>query len=89
MAFLHLYVREVRSRVRDSDPFVFTTDEYGSGSWHLNLRDSNFLRPGTYRLSVWINEAGLTILISDNFDVVVEQLTFPLLFVEDLFDLRY
>jgi hypothetical protein len=54
-------------------PFTFTTDEYGSGSWHLNLRDSDFNDVAdTYILSVWINEAGKTMLISDNFDVVVE-----------------
>jgi len=51
--------------------FTFTTDEYGSGSWHLNLRDSDFPKASTYTLSVWINEAGSTILISDNFSVVV------------------
>jgi len=53
-------------------PFTFTTDEYGTASWHLNLRDSNFPAEGLYKLSVWINEAGLTMLISDNFDVEVE-----------------
>jgi hypothetical protein len=53
-------------------PFTFTTDEYGAGSWHLNLRNSDFPRPGTYTLSVWINEAGGTMLISDNFEVVVD-----------------
>ena len=51
--------------------FTFTTDEYGAGSWHINLRDSDFLGPGTYTLSVWINEAGRTMLISNNFSVVV------------------
>lgn len=53
-------------------PFTFTTDAYGAGSWHVNLRDANFPGPGTYALSVWINEAGLTMLISDTFDVVVD-----------------
>lgn len=52
--------------------FTFTTDEYGSGSWHVNLRDSDFPGPGTYSLSVWINEAGYTILVSDNFQVLVD-----------------
>ena len=52
--------------------FTFLTDEYGAGSWHLNLRDENFPGPGTYNLSVWINEAGKTMLISDTFSVVVE-----------------
>jgi len=52
--------------------FTFTTDEFGSGSWHINLRDSDFGDlPGEYTLSVWIN-VGLTILISDNFEVVVD-----------------
>jgi len=52
-------------------PFTFTTDAYGAGSWHLNLRDSDFSGPGTYALSVWINEAGRTMLISNTFQVVV------------------
>lgn len=50
--------------------FTFTTDEYGAGSWHINLRDADFNGPDTYTLSVWINSGG-TLLISDNFDVVV------------------
>jgi len=53
-------------------PFTFTTDEFGSASWHLNLRDSDFGGAGTYTLSVWINDAGGTMLISDNFNVVVD-----------------
>jgi len=53
-------------------PFTFTTDAYGAGSWHVNLIDSDFPEPGTYTLSVWINEAGLTMLISDSFEVVVD-----------------
>ena len=53
-------------------PFTFTTDEFGAGSWHLNLRDENFPADGgIYTLSVWINGSGRTILISDNFQVVV------------------
>lgn len=53
-------------------PFTFTTNEFGSGSWHVNLRDSNFpLEGGTFTLSVWINKGG-TILISENFEVVVD-----------------
>ena len=51
-------------------PFTFVTDADGSGSWHVNLRDSDFPGPGTYTLSVWINNG--TILISDNFEVVVD-----------------
>lgn len=53
-------------------PFTFITDAYGAGSWHVNLRDTNFPGPGTYDLSVWINESGGTMLISDNFDVVID-----------------
>ena len=53
-------------------PFTFTTDADGSGSWHVNLRDSDFYGPGTYELSVWINKPGATILISDSFSVVVD-----------------
>ena len=52
-------------------PFTFTTDEFGAGSWHVNLRDADFSGPGTHTLSVWINVGG-TMLISDNFDVVVD-----------------
>ena len=51
-------------------PFTFVTDADGSGSWHINLRDNDFPGPGTYTLSVWINNG--TILISDNFTVVVD-----------------
>lgn len=51
--------------------FTFTTDEYGSESWHINLRDENFPTKGTHALSVWINKGG-TILISENFEVVVD-----------------
>ncbi|GAI99267.1 unnamed protein product, partial [marine sediment metagenome] len=32
--------------------FTFTTNDSGSGSWHLNLRDDNFPLSGTYTLSV-------------------------------------
>lgn len=53
-------------------PFTFTTDADGAGSWHINLVDSDFAGSGTYTLSVWINGAGKTILISDNFEVVVD-----------------
>ena len=52
--------------------FTFTTDDSGSGSWHINLRDSDFTGPGSYTLSVWIDGAGKTILISDNFSVKVD-----------------
>jgi len=51
-------------------PFTFTTDAYGSGSWHVNLTDANFTGAGIYTLSVWINDVGATILISDNFQVI-------------------
>jgi len=51
--------------------FTITTDEYGAGSWHINLRDEIFTGPGSYTLSVWINGSGKTILISDNFIVAV------------------
>lgn len=54
------------------DTFTFLTDEYGAGSWHFNLKNDDFPGPGSYDLSVWINKPGATILISDNFTVVVE-----------------
>lgn len=51
-------------------PFTFVTDEYGAGSWHVNLTDADLPAGGpTYNLSVWINEAGRTMLISDTFPV--------------------
>ena len=50
--------------------FTFMTDQYGAGSWHLNLKDTDFLGTGSYPLSVWINGGGGTILVSDNFTVV-------------------
>ena len=52
---------------------TFTTDEFGHGDWHLNIRAGD-LALGTYNLSVWINDGahGLTLLISDNFEVVIE-----------------
>lgn len=53
--------------------FTFTTNEYGAGSWHINLRDSDFPGAGRYTLSVWINEAGRTMLISANFSVLVND----------------
>jgi hypothetical protein len=54
--------------------FTFTTDEFGAGSWHVNMRDSDFSGPATYTLSVWVNATvpNKTILISNNFDVVVD-----------------
>lgn len=54
-------------------PFTFTTDAYGAGSWHVNLKNGDFpLGLGTYTLSVWINGAGGTMLVSDVFQVVVK-----------------
>jgi hypothetical protein len=54
--------------------FTFTTAARGSGSWHINLKDSDFTTGnGTYILSVWINRGGATILISNNFTVVVSN----------------
>lgn len=41
-------------------PFTFTTDSLGSGSWHYNFTGS------VPDFSVWINEAGGTMLISNN-----------------------
>jgi hypothetical protein len=51
--------------------FNFTTDNTGSGSWHVTLEKEDFTSPRSQNLSVWINEAGRTILISDNFGRVV------------------
>ena len=52
--------------------FTFTTDIYGSGGWHINLRDSDFVKTGINILSVLINKPGATILISNNFEVEVD-----------------
>ena len=53
--------------------FQFTTDANGSGSWHVNLKDSDFDNMAeTYTLSVWINKSGASILVSDHFAVVVD-----------------
>jgi len=57
------------------ETFTFMTDADGAGSWHFNLKNDDFpLGPDTYGLSVWINDNSIpaTILISDNFEVVVE-----------------
>ncbi|MDP2708544.1 MAG: hypothetical protein Q8O93_00615 [bacterium] len=51
-------------------PLTFTTDETGSGDWHANLKDLD-LPAGDYNLSVWINETGLTMLISDPFSITL------------------
>jgi hypothetical protein len=53
--------------------FTFTTDASGAGSWHINLTAANFPAGDPagkiYQLSVWINEAGWTMLISNTFSV--------------------
>jgi hypothetical protein len=53
-------------------PFTFTTDASGAGSWHVNLTAADFPGKGTYQLSVWINGAGGTMLISDTFSVTIK-----------------
>lgn len=50
--------------------FTFTTDEFGSGSWHINLKDADFPGLDTYELSVWINGSAGSILASDVFEVI-------------------
>ncbi|MFA5366972.1 MAG: hypothetical protein WC333_03765 [Dehalococcoidia bacterium] len=53
-------------------PFTFTTDADGAGCWHINLTAADFPAGGPdYQLSVWINKAGRTILISDTFSVTI------------------
>lgn len=44
-------------------PFTFTTNSSGSGSWHLNLTGINITLPTSF--SAWVNSAGGTILVSD------------------------
>ena len=48
--------------------FTFMTDAYGTGSWHVNLKDTDLPEGITFNLSVWINEGG-TMLISDPFTI--------------------
>jgi hypothetical protein len=45
-------------------PFTFTTDADGSGSWHQNFKSPDFSLPLNF--SVWINGSGATVLISDS-----------------------
>ncbi|MEN8251628.1 MAG: hypothetical protein ABFS32_22085 [Bacteroidota bacterium] len=54
------------------ETFTFTTDGEGNGGWHFNLKNEDFPGLGEYWLSVWINGGGSTILISDNFSVIVD-----------------
>jgi len=49
-------------------PFTFTTDDTGSGSWHVNVRNKDILGGGPMA-SVWINGGGATILVSENFQI--------------------
>ena len=44
-------------------PFTFTTNAKGSGTWHLNLKNDDITGP---KFSIWVNENGGTMLISDN-----------------------
>lgn len=53
----------------NQQPFTFTTDSNGSGSWHINLTSADFVSTGIQNLSVWINGAVGTILISDPFQI--------------------
>ncbi len=48
-------------------PFTFTTDDLGAGSWHVNLKDADLPAGTEFSLSVWINNG--TILISDTFTI--------------------
>jgi len=45
-------------------PFTFTTNDKGDGKWKVKIKDSDVEKPADF--SVWINEGGATILISDN-----------------------
>ncbi len=42
-------------------PFTFTTDGSGKGSWHVTLKGTN-----TTGFSAWVNAPGATILVSDS-----------------------
>lgn len=56
-------------------PISFFTDNNGCKKWELNLRYSDFPNPGVHNLSVWFNELdpNRTILISDNFEVIIAR----------------
>ena len=53
--------------------FTFLNDPTGVNHWTFILLNADFPGPGTYTLSVWINESGTntTVLISDNFAVTI------------------
>jgi len=57
----------------DVPPISFTSDSEGCGRREFNLRSSDFPNPGVHTLSVWLNELdpNRTVLISDNFEVVI------------------
>jgi len=54
--------------------FTFVTDEFGEGSWHVNVKESDYSIPGIASMSVWINQTDLnkTMLISDVFEITFE-----------------
>jgi len=49
-------------------PFTFTTDDSGAGSWHVNV-PASIIAKSPSMASVWINGAGGTILVSDSFNI--------------------
>lgn len=53
-------------------PFNFVTDAEGAGSWTADLTEAGVQSGSSQTLSVWINEGGLTILVSDTFPVALD-----------------
>jgi hypothetical protein len=56
------------------DTFTFISTPDGLFRWTFIIFKTDFPGPGTYTLSVWINETttNVTILISDNFDITIK-----------------
>ena len=54
--------------------FTFMSTLGGSYRWTFIIFNTDFPGPGTYTLSIWINDTvtNTTILISDNFDVTIK-----------------
>jgi hypothetical protein len=50
--------------------FTFVTDASGSGSWHVNVKRASFPGAGAFPVSIWVNDGGATLLISDTFTTV-------------------
>ena len=50
---------------------TFMTDDEGHADFQMKIMKGD-KSSGSYNLSVWINESGCTVLISDNFQIVID-----------------